>query len=175
MSRPPGGGPWQDGAVVSFRGEVVSIRIAPEEGAPTVAVPEVRAVAGRGLEGDRYFFRSGTFSRKADPAREVTLVEAEAIEAVARDHGIELADGDTRRNITTRGVPLNHLVGKTFRVGEVVLRGVELCHPCGLLERLTHPGVRKALANRGGLNAQVLVEGTIRTGDEVSLADDSAG
>jgi MOSC domain-containing protein YiiM len=150
-----------------FDGEVVSIHIAPDEGHDVVEVDEVRAVAGRGLEGDRYFHKSGTFARKWDPGNEVTLVESEAIEALARDYGIELGSGATRRNITTRGVPLNHLVGRQFRVGETELRGERLCDPCGLLESRTHPGVRKGLQHRGGLNAAIVVAGVIRRGDRV--------
>lgn len=157
----------------SFSGEVVAISVAPEEGAPTVRVDEVRAVPGRGLEGDRYFHLLGKFSRKMDPGREVTLVEAEAVEALARDYGIALQEGATRRNITTRGVPLNHLVDREFRVGDAVLRGVRLCDPCGYLEKMTVPGVKKGLAHRGGLNAAVVAGGTIRTGDPIRPADDS--
>jgi MOSC domain-containing protein YiiM len=151
-----------------FKGEVVSIFIAPEEGAPTTEVPEVRAVPGAGLEGDRYFLNAGTMSKKNKPEREVTLIESEAIEAAARDNDIELGLGDSRRNIVTRGVPLNHLVGREFNVGETRLRGIKLCDPCGYLESLTAEGVRKALANRGGLNAQILSGGVIRPGDEVA-------
>jgi MOSC domain-containing protein YiiM len=150
-----------------FQGEVVSIHIAPDEGEQVVEVGEVQAVAGRGLEGDRYFHKSGTFARKWDPGNEVTLVESEAVEAVGRDYGIRLGPGETRRNIMTRGVPLNHLVGREFRVGDAVLRGERLCDPCGLLERMTQPGVRKALAHRGGLNAAIVLGAVIRKGDPV--------
>jgi MOSC domain-containing protein YiiM len=151
-----------------FKGEVISVFIAPEEGAPTVEVPEVRAVEGSGLEGDRYFANAGKMSKKNKPEREVTLIESEAIEAVVRDYGIAFGLGDSRRNIVTRGVPLNHLVDREFNVGETRLRGIKLCDPCGYLESLTAEGVRKALANRGGLNAQILSGGVIRPGDEVS-------
>jgi MOSC domain-containing protein YiiM len=157
----------------SFLGEVQSIWIAPEEGAPVRSVAEVKAVAGKGLEGDRYFKLGGTFSRKQVPGREVTLVEAEAVEALERDYGIELEDGATRRNITTRGVPLNHLVGRQFGVGETVLRGVKLCDPCGLLESRTQPGARKGLAHRGGLNAEIVRGGVIRRGDPIRPVDSS--
>ena len=152
-----------------FKGEIVSIFIAPEEGAPTAEVREVRAVEGSGLEGDRYSAKAGTMSKKNKPEREVTLIESEAIEAAARDYGIELGLGDSRRNIVTRGVPLNHLVGREFNVGETRLRGIKLCDPCGYLESMTAEGVRKALANRGGLNAQILSGGVIRPGDEISV------
>ena len=150
-----------------FQGEVISIHIAPEEGERVVEVHEVQAVAGKGLEGDRYFLRSGTFARKWDPGNEVTLIESEAVEALGRDYGIRLGAGETRRNIMTSGVPLNHLVGREFRVGDAGLRGERLCDPCGLLERMTQPGVRKALAHRGGLNAAIVVGAVIRKGDRV--------
>jgi MOSC domain-containing protein YiiM len=151
-----------------FKGEVVSIFIAPEEGAPTVEVTEVRAVEGAGLEGDRYFMKAGKMSKGNKPEREVTLIESEAIEAVTRDYNIDFGLGDSRRNIVTRGVPLNHLVGREFIVGETRLRGIKLCDPCAYLESLTAEGVRKGLAHRGGLNAQILSGGVIRPGDEVS-------
>ena len=151
-----------------FTGEVVVIYIASDEGKPTESVPEVRALANRGLEGDRYARQEGKFSQKDDPGREVTLIESEAIAALKEDYGIDLGLGGSRRNIVTRGVPLNHLVGQEFRVGETILRGVELCEPCGYLERLTEKGIRKGLAHRGGLNAQIVSEGLIRSGDEIS-------
>lgn len=150
-----------------FQGEVVSIHIAPEEGAPTVAVDRIKAVAGMGLEGDRYHKMAGTFSEKDGPQREVTLIEVEALEAMADDYDIKFELGDSRRNIVTKGVPLNHLLDKEFAVGEAVLRGIKLCDPCGYLERMTQPGVRKGLANRGGLNARIVSDGTIRPGDTV--------
>jgi MOSC domain-containing protein YiiM len=150
-----------------FKGEVESIHIAQEEGAAVVEVTEIQAIAGRGLEGDRYFNKAGKMKRQK-PEREVTLIEAEAIEAMARDYGIELGSGASRRNITTRGVPLNHLVGREFSVGDARLQGIKLCDPCSYLEGLTEEGVRKGLANRGGLNARILSSGVIRAGDEVS-------
>lgn len=150
-----------------FRGDVHAIHLAAGEGEPTYPVSSVRAIPGRGLEGDRYFNLKGSFSRRPDPGREVTLVELEAIEALANDYGIPLEAGATRRNITTRGVPLNHLVGREFDVGEARLRGLRLCKPCSLLERMTQEGVKKGLANRGGLNAQIVREGVIHEGDPV--------
>ncbi len=132
-----------------------------------VPVEEVRAVAGRGLEGDRYFSQRGTYSKRPGPDREVTLIEIEAIEALKRDHGIEIDPGASRRNIVTRGVPLNHLVGREFRVGEITLRGLRLCEPCAHLERLSQRGVLRGLIHRGGLRAQILTDGMIRVGDPV--------
>jgi MOSC domain-containing protein YiiM len=131
---------------------------------------EVRAVPGRGLEGDRYFRKAGTYSRTAGAGREATFIEAEAVEAAARDEDIEIAPERVRRNIVTRGVALNHLVGREFRVGTVRFRGVRLCEPCMHMERLSGvQGARKALIHRGGLRAEILDEGIIRVGDEVRL------
>jgi MOSC domain-containing protein YiiM len=151
-----------------FTGEIVAIYIASDEGKPTESVSEVRALEGRGLEGDRYARQGGKFSQKDDPGREVTLIESEAIAALKKDYDIDLGLGGSRRNIVTRGVPLNHLVGREFQVGEVTLRGIKLCEPCGHLEGLTERGIRKGLAHRGGLNAQIVSEGVIRSGDEIS-------
>ncbi len=150
-----------------MRGVVVSIHIASAAAAPMRSIGEVRAVPGRGLEGDRYGSRAGTYSHKPGPDRDVTLIEIEAIEALTRDNGVELDPGDSRRNIVTRGVPLNHLVNREFRVGEITLRGLRLCDPCSHLERLTQRGVLRGLVHRGGLRAQILTEGTIRVGDPV--------
>lgn len=150
-----------------FEGQVVSIVIAPAEGEPTIQVTETRAEPGKGLEGDRYHTQAGKFSHKENPGREVTLIESEAIEALNRDKKIEFGLGDSRRNLVTRGVPLNHLVGREFSVGEVVLRGIKLCHPCSYLEGLTKPGVKTGLANRGGLNAQIVTGGIVRVGDPI--------
>ncbi|MBW3664766.1 MAG: MOSC domain-containing protein [Actinobacteria bacterium] len=147
--------------------EVVAIYTAPAEGALTVSREEVDAVAGVGLEGDRYASGDGTFSTRPKPGREVTLIEIEAVEAARRDHDVPIEAGETRRNIVTRGVALNHLVDREFQVGDVVLRGVKLCEPCRYLEGLTHEGVREALIHRGGLNAQIVRGGTIHVGDPV--------
>lgn len=147
-------------------GEVVGIFIAAAEGQPTRALDEVVAVAGRGLEGDRYF---GPRDASGDPAKrsEITLIESEAVTAVQRDYQVALEPRESRRNIITSGVALNHLVGKRFRVGAALLEGVQLCEPCGYVESLTRPGVRKALVHRGGLRARIVESGAIRMGDPV--------
>lgn len=150
-------------------GRVAEIYVAPEGGAEMRSVDHVEAVAGRGLRGDRYFDAKGTFSRRIGPPREVTLVESEAIEALAEDYGIPISPGDTRRNLVTQGVPLNHLVGRSFRVGEVTLEGVKLCEPCGRLEKLTREGVKAGLVHRGGLRARIVSGGVIRKGDIVTI------
>lgn len=145
-------------------GSVVTIHLAAEKAGDLRRVDSVRAFAGAGLEGDRYENRAGGCPAK----RQATLIEAEAIAAVEREHRIALGPGESRRNITTRGVELNPLVGREFSVGEVRLRGIELCEPCGYLEKLTMPGVREALRHRGGLRAEILSDGVIRVGDPVS-------
>jgi MOSC domain-containing protein YiiM len=148
---------------------VVSIHIAPAGGAPTQSVEEVRAVAGEGLEGDRYCNEAGTYSHQGGSARQVTLIEVEAIEALERDDDIAIDPGASRRNIVTRGVALNHLVGRDFKVGAVTLRGIELCEPCAHLQKLTREGVMRGLVHRGGLNAEILTDGLIRVGDAVTI------
>jgi MOSC domain-containing protein YiiM len=96
----------------------------------------IRAIPGSGLEDYRYALKQGTFF-KPDPDFELTLIEAEAIEALERDYGVELLPGETRRNLVTRGVALNHLVGREFRVGDVRIRGIRPCEPCSHLQSLT--------------------------------------
>jgi MOSC domain-containing protein YiiM len=152
-------------------GKVISIQIAPEASSGLTPVDEVNAVAGRGLEGDRYFNRTGTYSKKHEPSREATFIEAEALEALGRDYRLELSGVESRRNITTRGVALNHLVGRTFRVGEAVFRGLRLCEPCGHLEQLTGRPVRPGLVHRGGLRTQILGTGRVRVGDPIEIIE----
>ncbi len=131
------------------------------------SVTEVRAVPGKGLEGDRYFHGTGTFSNRAKSGQELTLIELEALEALARDCGIDLEPGQARRNLVTVGVPLNHLVGHEFRVGDIKLVGIRLSEPCRHLEELAGLQVRPGLVHRGGLRASILTEGVIRIGDTV--------
>lgn len=149
-----------------FSGSVESIHIAKGAGQDMISVEEVHAVPGKGLEGDRYFSQTGTFS-KPQPDREVTFIEIEAIDALKRESGVEFAQGDSRRNIVTRGVPLNHLVGREFTVGEVVVRGLKLCEPCAHLAQLTQQDVLPGLVHRGGLRAQILTDGKIHAGDPI--------
>jgi MOSC domain-containing protein YiiM len=136
---------------------VEAIHLGDEAAGELSTVEEARAVAGKGLEGDRHFRRGG-----AKPGQALTLVEAEAVEAVG------LPPGGTRRQVTVRGVRLNDLVGRRFRVGEVECYGVELCEPCAHLESMTRPGIMRDLVHRAGINADILTDGVIRVGDAVS-------
>lgn len=157
---------------VAASARVEDIFIVEQEAAPMQRVSQVRAHAGRGLEGDRYGLRGGTFSRgdgdEVPADQQVTLIEAEAIEGARQQYELEFQPIEARRNILTRGIALNHFVGREFRVGdEVVLRGVKLCEPCGHLEKLTREGVRKSLIHRGGLRAEIVRGGLIRKGDSI--------
>lgn len=150
-----------------FQGVLLAIHIAPEASAPMVALDAARLIEGVGIEGDRYATGKGTYSHKPHADRQVTLIEAETLEALRRDHGIELAPHETRRNLTTAGVPLNHLVGRRFRVGEVVLFGGRLNVPCRYLEDLLGKKVFKPLINRSGLNCRIVKGGVVRVGDRI--------
>lgn len=148
-------------------GTVDSIYIAPASKVPMRQVSSVRAVLGKGLEGDRYSVAIGTFSDQPGPSREVTLIEIEAIEAVNRDHQTALTPAESRRNILTRGIRLNDLVNREFRVGGAILKGIRLCEPCSHLESLTGKELLSPLVHRGGLRAQVIQEGFIQAGDMI--------
>jgi MOSC domain-containing protein YiiM len=129
---------------------------------------EVRAIPGKGLEGDRYFSGVGTFSPQPQkPDFEITLVEQEKIEAFADESGLPFTSLHARRNIVTEGVALNDLVGREFWLGEVRLRGIRLCEPCTHLAKTSFPETLKGLVYKGGLRAQILSEGKIRVGDPV--------
>ena len=150
-----------------FQGQLIGIFIAEKPRGDPRPVDQVEAVPGKGLAGDRYFMGEGTFSTKPGPDREVTLIEVEALEALLQEAKIELKPNQARRNLVTRGVPLNHLVGQEFAVGDVVLRGLRLCEPCNHLEKLTSEGVNKGLVHRGGLRAQVVKGGNLKKDDVI--------
>jgi MOSC domain-containing protein YiiM len=147
-------------------GRVEGIYITAEHGDLPEPVDSVRALAGRGLEGNRYFYDGNAPSGTA-----LTLIAAEAVEAMEREHGISIETRESRRNVVTRGIDVNELVGKRFRVGDVECHGVELCEPCRDLEQMTQPGITKGLLHRGGLNADILSDGAISIGDGVVAED----
>jgi MOSC domain-containing protein YiiM len=141
-------------------GRVEAVFISARKGDLPRAVESVTAVAGKGLEGNRYF-------DTGRPEQELTLIEAEQLEHTHAEHGLEIDAAATGRNILTRGVDLNALVGRRFRVGALECRGIELCEPCRTMEARTVPGALKALVHRAGLNAEILVGGEVRPGDAV--------
>lgn len=152
-----------------FDGKLLAIAIARQAKGTMENVDAIEAVAEQGLVGDRYGAGIGAaqFQGRRKPENEVTLIAREAIEAANDEFNMTIAHLDTRRNLLTEGVPLNDLVTKTFRVGPVLLRGLELCEPCGYLERRTYPGIKAALAHRGGLRCCVVEGGDLRVGDPV--------
>jgi hypothetical protein len=154
-------------------GTVEAIHIAPDAEAELQALDDAEAVAGRGLKGDRYYKETGTFTNWEPGERpngsDLTLIEAEAVEAIERDADIRLALGEHRRNITTRNVALNHLVGERFKIGDVLCRGDRLCEPCSHIESLTQDGIRRALLHRGGLRADILEDGVINMNDTITV------
>jgi MOSC domain-containing protein YiiM len=147
-------------------GTVELIALSAEAEGPMRAVSVAEAVEGRGLLGDRYERGAGTFSNPSGRGYDLTLVEAEALEELS-SKGVELAPIETRRNLVVRGIALDDLIGRRFRVGEVECYGQRRCEPCAHLERLTRPGVLHGLVHRGGLRADVLSSGGIMTGDRV--------
>jgi MOSC domain-containing protein YiiM len=157
-------------------GEVLHIHIASSASMEMEELEEARLVANKGIEGDRYFLGTGTYSGKPD-IREVTLIESEVLDALAQndpplqDGPIILAPSDHRRNLTTRGIYLNHLVGKRFRIGAAVLRGGRLNFPCKYLEELLGSPVYLPLYNRSGLNCVIETGGIIRRGDPIAMLD----
>jgi MOSC domain-containing protein YiiM len=152
-------------------GRVELVAVADAATAPMRVVERATARAGRGLEGDRYFDGAGTFSDPAARGVDLTLVAAEALDGLELPSGRRLAYADARRNVVTRGIDLNALVGRRFRVGDVECLGRRLCEPCAHLERLTAPGTLRGLVHRGGLRADVLSDGAIELGAEVRAVD----
>ena len=147
--------------------EVIAIHLAEVESGPVHPVDRVEAVAGSGLRGDR------KFEEGAPPEQHLTLIESEELERLAAEHGMELEPGESRRQVMTRGVRLNPLVGRRFRVGDVECRGIELCEPCNHLQTLTgRPGLMRALAHKAGLNAEIIRGGEIAVGAEIVVLDE---
>jgi MOSC domain-containing protein YiiM len=139
-------------------GSVESIAVAPKESALPGAVDEIEVTA-RGLVGDRY-----------GDAGDITLIEAEALEGLLADTGIELSHEESRRQVLTRGIDLNALVGQRFTVGTVECEGIELCEPCNHLQSLTKPGVLRGMVHRAGLRADIVGSGHIVVGDKITAS-----
>jgi hypothetical protein len=151
-------------------GEVVGIYLTEIKTSPMQSVQVAIALAGRGLRGDRYAAKAGTFSPQSDKLRgyDLTLIESEVLDRLTLPDGSHLAPEESRRNIVTRGIDLNALVGREFRIGSVHAFGQRLCEPCVHLQRLTRPGVVAGLVHQGGLQADVLTDGEIRVGDGIT-------
>lgn len=156
----------------TWQGVVRFLHRTPRAFLPMQSFPELDLVAGRGIEGDRYMIgnEAGFYSHKPEEGRQVTLFEMETLEALARDAKITLAPEEHRRNVTVQGVPLNHLVGRTFWLGETLLRATRLSTPCRHIEEILGKAVFDPLINRSGLNCKILQGGKVRVGDTVRPA-----
>lgn len=148
-------------------GRVVSIFIGAEPESPVQRVDEVVAVAGRGLEGDRYFQPA----ENGIPDKEITLIEREGIEAAGAESGVDIRLEDARRNIVTEGVRLEELVGKRFRIGQVEVEAIEPNPPCHHLQELAGKPLLRPLARRGGVRGRIVEGGVVRVGDPIQQAD----
>jgi len=149
---------------MSASGTLQGIFIAPEKGAPMVSVPEVKAVAGQGLFGDRNFGRKAA----AGVDKDLTLIEREKIDDFVRTTGLPFSAEDSRRNLLTGGIDLNALLGREFYVGAVKVKALELCEPCSLLAKRTHRQVLWGFLHRGGLRCRIMSDGLIRVGDAIA-------
>ncbi len=164
LAPPVLGGHEPDGRVA---GVVEALCRAATSTAPMESLTRATLVAGVGVEGDRYATGRGRFSAAGRSGQDLTLVEAEALEVLRREHGVELPAADARRNVVTRGIDLNALVGRRFRIGEVACVGRRLAEPCSWLQQMTPPGTLRGLVHRGGLRADILVGGTVSLGDGI--------
>jgi hypothetical protein len=156
-----------------LRGVVEAIAVAEQATGPMRAVEQAQAIAGKGLDGDRYAAKAGTFT-PASPTiagYDLTLIQAEVLDQLVLPDGGSVGYAEARRNIVTRGLDLNALVGRRFRMGDVECLGQRLCEPCAHLERLTTKGVLRGLIHRGGLRADVLTDGQVTTGAVIETLD----
>jgi MOSC domain-containing protein len=155
---------------IELMGTLTAIYVSEAAGAPMRALDDAELVAGQGIAGDRYLARRGTYSTpERRPSQEVTLVEIEQVDAFNAAYGAALGAADLRRNLVTRGVALNDLVGVEFTIGGVVLKGIKLCEPCSYIAGRTQPNVLASLAHRAGLRAAILAGGRVRVGDAIAV------
>ncbi|MBV1795879.1 MOSC domain-containing protein [Siccirubricoccus sp. G192] len=153
----------------TWNGAVTHLHITARAFLPMRPQESVELVAGRGIMGDRYMIgvEQGYYSEKPEEGRQVTLFESEVLEAISRDYKVEFLPEEHRRNITTRGVPLNWLVGRRFRIGPCLVEATRLSVPCRHIEQILDKQVFDAMVHRSGLNCRILVGGTVRVGDEI--------
>ena len=153
-----------------MKGSVFSIYIADNPKSKMQSIPKASLVAGKGIEGDRYFYGKGTFSRKLknNPSVELTLIEKEEIDKFNETYNQNHNYGDLRRNIITEGFRLNDYVGKEFTIGNIKLKGIRLCEPCPYLADTVNPLVLPHLVGVGGLRAQIITGGTINNGEIIN-------
>jgi MOSC domain-containing protein YiiM len=156
-------------AIPGWTGVVRYLHLTPRAFLPMRSMPELSLIEGKGIEGDRYMIgrEQGFYSHRPEDGRQVTLFELETLVALKRDANIELGPAEHRRNVTVEGVPLNHLVGRRFWLGETLLEATRLSIPCRHIEEITGKAIFDPLINRSGLNCRILKGGTVRFGDSV--------
>ncbi len=154
-------------------GRVVGLFTVDRMSAPMKKVEQLSALAGRGIEGDRYFLGTGTYSKKPEPGRQVTLIKSEVLESLKDKFEITMKPEESRRNILTRGIEINDLIGTEFYVGPVRLRAHRITQPCLYLEKLLdQPGLYKELWDNGGISCEILSNGVIEVGDIIATSPD---
>ena len=152
-------------------GTVEYIHIASEASKPMTALSEAEIVEGKGIEGDRYANKIGYYSDHPEPGRHVTLIEIEVLDDIAQQLGVPFAPHESRRNITTRGIELNPLVGKKIQIGNVVLDVIRFCDPCAYLQAMLGKQVLQPLVDRAGLRCDIITGGQIRVGDQITVLE----
>ena len=154
-------------------GSVVALFTVDRRAAPMKKVEQLSAIPGRGIEGDRYFLGTGTYSKSPQPGRQVTLIKSEILESLKDKFGITVKPEESRRNVLTRGIEINDLIGAEFFVGTVRLRAHRITQPCLYLEKLLdQPGLYKELWDNGGISCEILSDGVIKEGDIISTSPD---
>jgi MOSC domain-containing protein YiiM len=152
-------------------GRVEHIHMAHAAAKPMQPLREAEIIAGRGISGDRYACKLGYYSHDPKPGRHLTLIEAEVFADISQQLGIRFSPYDSRRNITTRGLQLNPLVGKKLRIGAVLLEVIRLCDPCAYMQKLVGQPVLRPLVGRGGIRCDVITGGIIRVGDTITVVE----
>ncbi len=153
-----------------FFGELLAIQISDNAAEEMQQLDQIEATEGAGLVGDRYANLKGAFQKGTiQPSQQVTLIEQESIQAANADYKVQITHAITRRNLLTSCVPLNHLVGKQFCIGHVILKGIKLCEPCGYLNQHSGQDLLSALRHRGGLRAEIVAGGKLRVGDLIRV------
>ena len=150
-------------------GIVVALFTVDRRAAPMKKVEQLYALAGRGIEGDRYFLGTGTYSKSPEPGRQVTLIKSEVLESLKNKSEINVKPEESRRNILTQGIEINDLIGTEFYVGTVRLRAHRITQPCLYLEKLLdQPGLYKELWDNGGISCEILSDGVIKERDIIT-------
>ena len=154
-------------------GSVGALFITDRMSAPMKKVQQLNTLTGRGIEGDRYFLGTGTYSKKPEPGRQVTLIKSEVLESLQAKFEITVKPEESRRNVLTRGIEINDLIGTEFFVGTVRLRAHRLTQPCRYLENLlAQPGLYEKLWDDGGISCEILSDGIIKKGDVITASPD---